>query len=379
MFRKLVRRQFLTVFCALRKVRFQCYCAQFNFNRIFLVLKLLSTTFYIIVKTLVRYLLQNPRYGGFKCLFEGLLSQFFADYAKYVSNATVLSSSPIGLFQCSNYFQRPFISSLKVWFRYILQNPRYKGLKNCFEDLFSQFLRITQSTFPLLLCSVGVQSYCSCAQTTFNGLLYHRQKFGLHTFCRSLVMEDSNSGSNAFSHSFFALRKVRFQCYCAQFKFNRIFLVLKLLSTTFYIIVKTLVQIPFVESSLWRIQILVRRPSLTVFCGLGKVRFQCYCAQFKFNPIFLVLKLLSTIFYIIVKTLALIHFVEASLWRFKKLVRRPFLTVFCGLRKVRFKCYCAQFNFNRIVLVLKLLSMTFYIIVKTFCLDTFRRSLDMYF
>ena len=146
---------------------------------------------------------------------------------------------------------------------------------------------------------------------------------------------------------FCGLRNLHFQCYCGQLKFNRIVLVLKLLSMTSYIIVKSLVQIPFVESSLWRIQMLVRRRSLTVFCGLRKVRFQCYCVQIKFNRIFLVLKLLSTTFYIIVETLAQIPFVEASLWRFKKLFRRPFLTVFCGLRQVRFHCYCAQFKFNR--------------------------------
>ena len=170
----LVRRLFLTVFCGLRKVRFQCYYAQFKFNRIFLVLKLLSMTFYIIVKIWFRYLLQNPRYGGFKCWFEGLLSQFSADYVKYVSNATVLCSSSIDFFLCSNYLQRPFISSLKLWLRYHSQKHRYGGLKNCFEDLFSQFFRITQSTFPLLLCSVQLQSDCSCAKTTFNDLLYRR-------------------------------------------------------------------------------------------------------------------------------------------------------------------------------------------------------------
>ena len=91
------------------------------------------------LKVLFRYLLQNPRYGGFKCWFESFFSQFFADYAKYVSNATVLSSSSIELFLCSNYFQVPFISSLKLWLRYHSQKPRYGGLKNCFEDLFSQF------------------------------------------------------------------------------------------------------------------------------------------------------------------------------------------------------------------------------------------------
>ena len=164
---------------------------------------------------------------------------------------------------------------------------------------------------------------------------------------------------------FCGLRKVRFQCYCAQFKFNRIFLVLKVLSTTFYIIGETLAMIPFVEASLSRFKKLFRRPFLTVFCALRKVRFHCHCAQFNFNRIVLVLKLLSMTFYIIVKSLVLIPFVESFLWRIQMLVRRRSLTVFCGLRKVRFQCYCVQFKFNRIFLVLKLLSMAFYIIVET--------------
>ena len=174
---------------------------------------------------------------------------------------------------------------------------------------------------------------------------------------------------------FCELPKLCFQCYCAQFKFNRIVLVLKLLSMTFYIIVKSLVQIPFVESSLPRIQMLVRRHSFKVFCGLRKVCFQCYCALFKFNRIVLVLKLLLMTFYIIVKSLVQIAFGEASLWRIQMLVLRPTLKVFCGLRKVCFQCYCAQFKFNRIVLVLKLLSMTFYIIVKTLAQIPFVESL----
>ena len=233
------RRRSLTVFCGLRKVRFQCYCVQFKFNRIFLVLKLLSTTFYIIVETLA---------------------------------------------------QIPFVEAALWMFKKLFRRP---------------FLTV---------------------------------------FC--------------------GLRQVRFHCYCAQLEFNRIVLVLKLLSMAFYIIVRSLVYIPFVEASLWRIQILVRMPLTTVFCALRQVRFQCYCAQFKFNRIFLVLKLLSTTFFIIVKTLVQIPFVESSLWWIQMLVRRLFLTVFCGLRKVRFQCYYAQFKFNRIFLVLKLLSMTFYIIVK---------------
>ena len=198
----LVRRTFLTVFFGLRKVRFECYCAHFQFSQMVLVLKLLPTTIFIIVKTLVlipfvegslwriqmlvrrlfltvffrlpkyvsnatvlisssirlsfrsnyfqrpflsslklwfRYLSQKTRNGGFKCLFEGLLSQFFSVYEKYVSNATVLISSSIRLFFCSNYYHRSFLSSLKLWFRYLSQNTRYGGFKCWFEGLFSQF------------------------------------------------------------------------------------------------------------------------------------------------------------------------------------------------------------------------------------------------
>ena len=138
---------------------------------------------------------------------------------------------------------------------------------------------------------------------------------------------------SSFLTVFFGLRKVRFQCWCTQFKFNKIVLVLKLLPTTFFIIVKTLVQIPFVEDSLWRIQMLVRRPSLAVFFGLRKILFQCQCAQFKFNKIVLVLKLLQTTYFIIAKTLVQIPFVEASLWRIQMLVRRPSLAVFFGYEK----------------------------------------------
>ena len=183
----LVRRSFLTVFFALLKKRFQCYRAHFKFNQIVLVLKLLLTTFLSSLKLRFSYLSQKPRNGGFKCWFEGLFSQFFQDYEKQVSNTTVLISSSIRLFLSSNYFQGQFLSSLKLWFRYLSQKPRYGGFKCWFEGLFSHF--------------------------------------------------------------FFGLRKVRFQCYCAQFKFKKIVLVLKLLRTTYFIIAKTLVQKPFVEAS----------------------------------------------------------------------------------------------------------------------------------
>ena len=80
------------------KVRFQLYWAQFKFNLIFLALKLLSTTFSIIVKTLAFIPFVEASLWRFKKWFEDIFSQFFAHYAKYVSNATVLSSTSIEFF-----------------------------------------------------------------------------------------------------------------------------------------------------------------------------------------------------------------------------------------------------------------------------------------
>ena len=65
-------------------------------------------------------------------------------------------------------------------------------------------------------------------------------------------MEDSNAGAKAFLTVFFGLRKVR-----TEFMFKKIVLVLKLLRTTFYIIVKTFVYLSFVEASILSNEMLV--------------------------------------------------------------------------------------------------------------------------
>ena len=107
----LARKPFLSVFFGLRKVRFQCYYNYFKFNKIVLVLNLLPTTFYIVVKTL-------------------------------------------------------------VWIPFV--EGSIKEIEMLLGRTFSQFMRITQSTFPMLLFSVQVQKDCSCAKTTSNDLLHHR-------------------------------------------------------------------------------------------------------------------------------------------------------------------------------------------------------------
>ena len=169
-----VRRPFLTVFFGYEKYFSNATVLILSSIRLFLCSNYLQRSFLSSLKLWFRYLSQKPRNGGFKCWFEGLFSQFFSDYEKYVSNTTVLILSSIRLFLCSNYLQRQFLSSLKLWFRYLSQKPRNGRFKCSFEGFSHCFFRMTKSTFPMLPCSFQIQSDCSCAQTTCNDHFYHR-------------------------------------------------------------------------------------------------------------------------------------------------------------------------------------------------------------
>ena len=55
------------------------------------------------------------------------------------------------------------------------------------------------------------------------------------------------------------------------------------MTTTSSNIVETFVYIPFVEASEMTIDLLVKKTFFTIFCGFRKVRFQRYRPQFKWN------------------------------------------------------------------------------------------------
>ena len=55
------------------------------------------------------------------------------------------------------------------------------------------------------------------------------------------------------------------------------------MTTTSSNIVETFVYIPFVEASEMTIDLLVKKTFFTIFCGFRKVRFQRYRSQFKWN------------------------------------------------------------------------------------------------
>ena len=93
---------FFTIFCGFRKILFQCYSPQFKWNQVVLVLKRSRRLPFSSFKLFFKYNLKKPQKLGLIYLWKYCSSEFFADSAKYVSNATVHSSNGIKSFFYSN-------------------------------------------------------------------------------------------------------------------------------------------------------------------------------------------------------------------------------------------------------------------------------------
>ena len=62
------------------------------------------------------------------------------------------------------------------------------------------------------------------------------------------------------------------------------------MTTTSSNIAETFVKIPFVQASEMRIDLLMKKTVVQNFCGLRKLRFHCYSPHFKWNKAVLLLK-----------------------------------------------------------------------------------------
>ena len=123
--------------------------------------------------------------------------------------------------------------------------------------------------------------------------------------------------------------------------------------TTSSNIVETFVQIAFMEASEMTIDLLEQKTLVHNFCGFRKVRFQRYSPQFRWNQAVLLLKQWSRLPLTSLKLWFKYHLWKPQKWRLIYWTKRPFFTIFCGFRKVRFQRYSPQFRWNQAVLLLK--------------------------
>ena len=89
------------------------------------------------------------------------------------------------------------------------------------------FVRIPQSTFPLLYSSVQMESSRSSTQTMTTTSSNIVETFASISFVEASEMTIDLLVQKAVVHNFFGFRKVRFHCYTPDFKWNQAVLLLK--------------------------------------------------------------------------------------------------------------------------------------------------------
>ena len=152
---------------------------------------------------------------------------------------------------------------------------------------------------------------------------------------------------------FSGFRKLRFQCYSPQFKWNQVVLLLKRSWRLPFSSFKLLFKYNFKKPQklgliyLWKIVL------FTIFCGFRKIRFQCYSTQFKWNQVVLLLKRSRRLALSLFKLSFKYHFRKPQKLWLIYLWKIVLFTIFCGFRKIRFQCYSPHFKWNQVVLLLK--------------------------
>ena len=96
------KRLLFTIFCGFRKVRFHCYSPQLKWNQAVLLLKQWCGLLLKSLKFPLNRICWNIRNDAWFIGAKDFCSQFFADSAKYISNATVQSWNGIKPFLYSN-------------------------------------------------------------------------------------------------------------------------------------------------------------------------------------------------------------------------------------------------------------------------------------
>ena len=152
---------------------------------------------------------------------------------------------------------------------------------------------------------------------------------------------------------FWGFGKVRFQRYSPQFRWNHAVLLLKEWSRLPLTSLKISFKYLLWKPQKWRLIYWSKRPLFTIFCAYKKIRFQHYSHQFRWNQAVLLLKQWLRLSLTSLKLSLKYDLWKPQKWRLIFLIKRPLFTIFCGFRKVRFQRYSPQFRSNQAVFLLK--------------------------
>ena len=152
---------------------------------------------------------------------------------------------------------------------------------------------------------------------------------------------------------FCGFRKVRFQRYRPQLKWNQAVLLLKQWCRLFLTWLKLSFKYHLYKPQNRRLIYKCKRLMFTIFCGFCKVRFQRYRPQLKWNQAVLLFKQWRRLLLTTLKLLFKYHLYKPQKWRLINWWKRLMFTIFCGFRKVRFQRYRQELKWNQAVSTLK--------------------------
>ena len=158
------------------------------------------------------------------------------------------------------------------------------------KTVVHNFLRIPQSTFPLLQSTVQMESIRSSTQimtTTSSNIV---ETFVLIPFVEVSEMRINLLVQKTVVHNFLRIPQSTFPLLQSTLQMESIRSSTQRMTTTSSNIVETFVLIPFVEASEMRIDLLVQKTVVHNFLRIRKVRSHCYSQQFKWNQFVLLLK-----------------------------------------------------------------------------------------
>ena len=143
------------------------------------------------------------------------------------------------------------------------------------KTVFHNFLRIPQSTFPLLQSTVQMESSWSSTQTmttTSSNIV----KFFVKTpFVETSEMRIDLLVHKTVFHNFLRIPQSTFSLLQSTVQMESSWSSTQTMTTTSSNIVEFFVETPFGEASEWRLIYWFRRLFFTTFCVFRKVRFHC--------------------------------------------------------------------------------------------------------
>ena len=145
------------------------------------------------------------------------------------------------------------------------------------------FLRIPQSTFPTLPSTVKMESIRSSTQTMMTTSSNIVKKFVYIPFVEDSEMTIDLLVQKTVVHNFLRIPQSTFPTLPSTVHMESTSSSTQTLMTTSSNIVETFAYIPFVEAQEMRIDLLMQKTVVHNFCGFRKVRFQRYRPQFKWN------------------------------------------------------------------------------------------------